>query len=115
MLGGNFVEKFSKKELKEQYKNREIIGGVYRIKCNGNGRTWIKSTKNMAGQKNRIEFSISTNSCPEPDMSVEWEQYGAKAFSFVILEEIKRGETQTEHEFTNDINLLCDIWIEKQQ
>lgn len=109
------MEKFSKRELKEQYKNRAVIGGVYCIKCNGNGRTWIKSTKNMTGQKNRIEFSISANSCPEPDMFREWEQYGAESFSFIILEEIKKGETQTEREFTNDINLLYDMWIEKQQ
>lgn len=115
MLGGVVLKNISKKELKEQYKNRAVMGGIYCIKCNGNSRMWIKSTKNMTGQKNRLEFSISTNSCPEPDMLAEWNQYGAKSFSFVVLEEMKKGETQTEREFSNDIDLLLEMWIEKQQ
>lgn len=109
------MEKLSKKELKENYKNRIMIGGVYCIKCNGNGRLWIKSTKDMMGQKNKFEFSASTNSCPEPRMYKEWKQYGAKSFSFVILEELKKGETQTEHEFADDIDMLLEMWMEKKQ
>ncbi len=109
------MEKLSKKELKEQYKNRTVTGGVYCIKCDDNGHMWMKSTKDLEGQKNRLAFSISTNSCPEPDMLTEWNQYGANSFSFVVLEDMKKGETQTEREFTNDIELLLEMWIEKQQ
>jgi len=109
------LEKLSKKELKEQYKNRIVIGGVYSITCNGNGRMWIKSTKNLEGQKNRFDFSISINFCPDASMYAEWNQYGAKSFSFTILEEIKKGETQTEQEFSDDIDVLYEMWFEKQQ
>ncbi len=109
------MEKLSKKELKEHYKNREVIGGVYCIKCSGNGRMWIKAAKDLAGVKNRFEFSVSINSCLEAGMLAEWNQYGASSFSFVILEEIKKGETQTDREFTDDIDVLLEIWIEKQQ
>jgi hypothetical protein len=109
-----FMENNTKKQLKEQYKNREVIGGVYGVKCEGNGRMWIKSTKNMTGQKNRLAFSIAANSCPEPGMLAEWNQYGAKSFSFVILEQIKKKEVQTEREFSNDIELLLEMWMEKQ-
>lgn len=109
------MEKLIKKKLKEQYKNRTVTGGVFCIKCNGNGRMWIKFTKDMEGQKNRLAFSISTNSCPEPSMLDEWNLYGARSFSFVVLEDMKKGEMQTEGEFTNDIELLLEMWIEKQQ
>ncbi|SHO45085.1 GIY-YIG nuclease family protein [Anaerocolumna xylanovorans] len=109
------MENFSKKEIKEQYKNRIVIGGVYCIKCNGNGRTWIKSTKDITGQINKLNFFVSTNSCPEPGMYSEWNQYGANSFSFTILEEIKKGETQTDREFAEDICVLYDMWMEKQQ
>ena len=109
------MEKLSKKELKENYKNRTVIGGVYCIKCNGNGYMWIKSTTDMAGQKNKFEFSISTHSCLEPRMYKEWEQYGAEAFSFVILEEIKKGEIQTEQEFADDVDTLLEMWMEKEE
>jgi len=109
------VEKLSKKELQEKYKNRIVIGGVFCIKCDGNDRKWYKSTKDMAGQINKFEFLISTNLCPEPGMSTEWNLYGAKSFSLEIIEEIKKGETQTDREFIEDIDLLFKMWSEKQQ
>lgn len=108
------MDKLSKKELKEQYKNRTVIGGVYCIKCNSNNRQLIKSTMDMTGQKNRFDFSVSVNSCLEPSMRLEWAQYGAESFSFQILEEIKKGETQTEKQFANDVEALLEIWIEKK-
>jgi hypothetical protein len=109
------MEQFSKKERKEQYKSRVVTGGVYCIKCDGNGRSWIKSTKDLAGQKNRFEFFVSTDYCPEPGMSFEWKQYGANSFSFTVLEKIDKGATQTDREFTEDIRTLYDLWMEKQQ
>lgn len=109
------MEKVSKKELKERYKNRTIIGGVYRIQCSGNGRIWIKSTKDIAGQKNRFTFSISINSCPDISMNEEWKMYGANTFSFDILEEINKGDLQTDQEFSDDLGVLLEIWLEKHR
>ncbi|MGF7143449.1 hypothetical protein HNQ56_001872 [Anaerotaenia torta] len=108
------MEQFSKKDRKEQYKTRLVTGGVYCIECSGNGRKWIKSTQDLAGQKNKFEFFVSTNLCPEPGMNSEWKQYGANSFSFTILEEINKGETQTDQEFAEDIHTLYDMWLEKQ-
>ncbi|WP_313133900.1 GIY-YIG nuclease family protein [Anaerocolumna sp.] len=108
------MEKLSRKELKEQYKNRVVIGGVYSIKCDATGRTWIKSTKDMESAKRRFEFMIETNMCPEMSMNPEWNQYGSKTFSFAVLEELKKGETQTEREFSDDIDALLEMWIENQ-
>ncbi len=108
------MEKLSKKEIKEQYKNRAVIGGVYSITCTGSGRRWIKSTKDLAGQKNKFEFFTSTNLCPEPGMSVDWKQYGAEAFSFDILEQLEKGESQTDKEFADDIRTMYDMFLEKK-
>jgi hypothetical protein len=108
------MEKPSKRELKENYKNRKVTGGIYCIKCDGNGRVWMKTAKDMAGHKNKFEFFVSTNTCPEPGMFKEWRQYGAKSFSFDILEEINKGETQTDREFSDDIDVLYQLWLDKQ-
>lgn len=109
------MEKHSKKELREQYKNRVVIGGVYCIKCKDNGKIWIRPTKDIKGSKNRFEFSVSINSSPENCMLKEWRHYGAKAFSFEVLEEIKKKETQTEEEFSEDVDVLLEMWLEKQE
>lgn len=113
MDGGNQMESLSKKALKEQYKNRALIGGVYCVKCNGHSNYWTRATMDMQGSKNRFLFSVSNNSCPEPCMMEAWKQFGASAFSFEILEEMQKKETQTELEFSEDVNTLLEIWTEK--
>lgn len=104
-----------RKVLKDAYKDKALIGGVYCIACSGNHRTWIKSTRNMAGQQNKFAFSTSINSCPEPGMRSEWVQYGAHSFSFTVLETLVKKETQTEQEFADDIGVLLEMWMEKHQ
>lgn len=104
-----------RKELKNAYKQKAAVGGIYRIQCNGNGRAWVKSTTNLAGQQNKFAFSVSTNSCPEPAMRAEWTNYGLQSFSFDVLEVLNRKETQTEREFLEDIQALHKIWLERQR
>ena len=101
-----------KRELKNGYKEKAVVGGIYRIQCNGNHRAWLKSTRNLSGQQNKFEFSLSINSCPEPGMRAEWVQYGAQSFSFTILEQIQKKETQTDQEFSEDIQILLNMWME---
>ncbi len=107
------MDKQSRRELKEQYKNRARIGGVYCIRCNANEEQWIRTTMDMQGSKNRFLFSLSMDSYPEQCMAKAWNEYGKAAFSFEVLEELKMSETQTEQEFLEDINTLLEIWNEK--
>ncbi len=107
------VEKLSRKALKEQYKNRVIIGGVYRIKCKSLNNCWLRATTDMQGIRNRFLHSVTMNSSPEICMMKAWDQFGASDFSFEVIEEIQKKETQTEREFTNDVNTLLELWTEK--
>jgi len=108
------VEKLNKKELRDNYKNRTVTGGIYCIKCNGNGQEWLRSTRDIIGNKNRFDFFVSTDSCPEPGMLKEWKLYGGKSFQLIILEEMKKTDKQTEAEFAEDMALLLEMWLEKQ-
>ena len=111
--GDQSMGKPSKNDLKEQYNNRVIIGGVYCVKCSGTDIFWLRATTDMQGSKNRFAFSVSTNSCPEMGMVETWKQFGATAFSFEILEKIEKKEMQTTREFSDDVNTLLELLIEK--
>lgn len=109
------MNKDKRKELQNAYKNRNLTGGVYCIKCSGNQRTWIRSAVDLEGAKNRVMFSLKMKGSPEPSMSRECAEYGYESFSFIVLEELKKEETQTEQEFADDIAALLEIWTEKYE
>jgi hypothetical protein len=113
--GENKMDKTSRKALKEQYHNRKVIGGVYCIKCSGKTDVWFRATTDIQGAKNRFQFSVSTDSCPEICMMAAWKESGASGFSFEIIEEIEKKETQTEREFYDDVNTLLELWLEKNR
>jgi len=108
------MENISRKALKEQYKSRVVIGGVYRIKCSGIRAKWLRATTDMKGAANRYQFLFTSGTCPEPCMAEAWKQYGPSSFSFEVMEELQKKETQTDREFSDDVNTLLELWLEKQ-
>lgn len=104
-----------RKALRDAYKSKPVIGGVCCIRCSGNGRVCIQSTRNIEGLRHRFDFAISMETAPDPTLRGEWEQYGASSFSFSVLDEITKKEGQTDREFADDIDALYEIWLEKSQ
>lgn len=107
------MEQAAKKDLQEQYKNRMVVGGVYCVKCSGTGDAWLRATADMKGAKNRFAFSVATGTCTDARMAEAWKKCGAASFSFEVLEEMKKGEAQTNDEFADDVNTLLELWTDK--
>lgn len=103
----------SKKELQAQYKEREVVGGVYIIRNTLNNKILLKAEANLQGSKNRFEFSQKTGSCVDMKLQNDWNKDGGEHFVFEVLEELKKGETQTSKEFKADIDVLKEIWLDK--
>jgi len=102
-----------KKELQAQYKEREMTGGVYLIRNTLNNKLLLDAAIDLAGSRNRFEFSKKTGSCVYLKLQKDWAEQGNSQFVFEALEELKKGETQTQAEFENDIKLLKEMWREK--
>jgi len=103
----------TKKELVTQYKEREIIGGIYAIKNTLNDKLLFCAATDLHVKKNRFEFSQQTGSCIDLKLQSDWNKQGGEQFVFEVFEEIKKGETQTEEEFKADIDVLKEIWLDK--
>jgi len=107
------VEKLEKKELIAAYKGRKEIGGICVIKNTINGKMLLLSAPDLQGYKNRFNFSQQTGSCVNIKLQEDWGNFGAQAFTFDILEELEKKETQSPKEFKEDLKTLMELWHEK--
>ncbi|TCS93300.1 GIY-YIG nuclease family protein [Hazenella coriacea] len=103
-----------KKELKQQFKETSVQAGIYQIKNTINNKILVGSTKNFK-TLNGIKFMLETNRyTPNKELQKEWNQYGKDAFTFDILEKLKKKDDP----YFNEKEALSEIeekWLEKLQ
>jgi hypothetical protein len=103
----------TKKELQAEYKERKIIGGVFAVKNTLTGKMLLDSSADMRGSINRFEFSKKTGSCMSMKLQKDWKPTDAPPFIIEVLEELEKGNNQTDAEFKSDLLTLKEIWLEK--
>lgn len=102
-----------RKELREQYKARKVIGGIYRILNTVNGRFFLQSTTDMQAARNRFQGVNRSDVCTLPPLQRDWREFGAAAFVFEELDWLEKGAEQTDAEFKEDIKALLELWEDK--
>ena len=103
----------SRKQIIEQYKQRQVIGGVFQIRNTNTGKIYVDASVDLAGSQNRFAFAQSTGSAIVYKLQRDWAAQGADTFTFEILEEISKDENQSDAEFKADVKALKEIWLEK--
>ena len=102
-----------KKELKLQYKEIKVEAGVFQIKNNRNGKLFIGSTRNFK-TLNGLKFMLEMNTHNNKQLQDEYNQYGKDAFTFEILEKLKKKDTP----YFNEKEALSELetkWLEELQ
>lgn len=105
-MGGN-------KNMKEEYKLRGMIGGVGAVRNSDCGKMLIESAIDIATKRNRFEFAKASGICIYPKLQADWKKLGPAAFSYEVLEELIKPEDTSQRQFSQDIKLLEQIWLEK--
>ena len=103
----------TRKELKTEYKERRVIGGIYAVRNTVNGKLLLGAVTDLRVCVNRFEFALKTGSCVDPKLQKDWDAQSGVGFVFEVLEELQKGETQTEDQYKADIKLLREMWLEK--
>ncbi len=106
-------ENKTKKELKLQYKERTITGGVFAIRNTVNNRLLLDATTDLQGSKNRFDFTKMTGSGLHLKIQKDWTAQKGEGFVFEVLEELEKDPVQTQQEFEADIQVLKELWGEK--
>ena len=107
------MDKATRKEMQSQYREREIIGGVYSVRNTADNKQYIAADTDLRGSKNRFDFAQQTGSCVYLKLQNDWTEQNRKNFIFEVLEELKKGEDQSLSEFKDDIEVMKQIWLEK--
>lgn len=104
-----------KKKAIQAYKDREEVGGLYRIAHPAKGwQSALAATPNLAGMRNRLEFAKKTNTRFDKLLEGVWEEYGPEGFEFVEVERLaKKPETSTA-DFREELAELLALWQEKE-
>jgi len=100
----------SRKKLVNEYKQRKLRGGIYKITNRLNKMYLLGRAHDIKARQNRFDFSVSTGSCIHPKLRGDWKEFGGKVFTFEILETIETKEGRSQDEFTDDLKTLEEIW-----
>jgi len=70
------------------------------------------SSLNLEGRLNRHKFQLSTGLHPNGKLQKDWNEFGAEAFVFEILELVKVKD-DPDFNLEDELTLLEQIWTEK--
>ncbi|MCL1948508.1 MAG: GIY-YIG nuclease family protein [Turicibacter sp.] len=107
------MEKQTKKEITAQYKERDIIGGVYLIRNLESGKLFLDVDTNIGAIQNRFNFAVRTNTCVQMKLQKDWNAQKGQGFEFEVLETLEKDNGQSTQEFKADLAVLKEIWQEK--
>lgn len=102
-----------RKELQQQAKEIKVEAGVYQIKNTRNGKVMVESTRDLKTMQGR-RFALELNSHPNKTLQREWNEFGADAFTFEVLEVLKKPETG----YFDEVGALKKLkrkWLEQLQ
>lgn len=102
-----------KRELLRHYKDNPPAAGVYAIRCAAAGLTAVNASMNVEGAINRDRFQLRLKGHPDKRLQQAWNGHGESAFSFDIIDLLKRKPDSTEAQQREDLTALRAMWREE--
>jgi hypothetical protein len=65
-----------KKTLTNEYKQRKVIGGIYRVTNTRSGKYILDYTTNLQAKQNAFDFMTSSGSCLDYRLRNDLEEFG---------------------------------------
>ncbi len=104
----------NKRELIKQYKQNPPEMGIFRIKNKINGKILIGKAKNITGKLNSVKFQLKNGSYFIKELQEDYNNSGEENFIFEKADILKPKE-DIAYDYTEDLELLEEMWLEKLQ
>jgi hypothetical protein len=74
------------------YKERKTAAGIYTVRCIATGAQWVGGSLNLNAAHTSLWFQLRMKSHTYRDLQAAWNEHGAEAFTFAVLEQLKDDE-----------------------
>lgn len=101
-----------KQELKRAYKENPPAAGVYRILNTANGKLFLGSARDLRGKLNGQRFQLERGAHPNEALQADWNAFGAAAFTFEVIDELKPAVNETTVDL-EELAALEALWLDK--
>lgn len=103
-----------RKTLIREYKENPPPAGIFRITNTANGKILIGKGINVQGKMNsnltQLQFKAHRNKALQED----WNRYGAKMFTFEVLDYLERDAAHPERQ-SEELSALEELWLDRLQ
>ena len=109
------TDRQKRKDMLDAFKRSRPEAGVYRIVNRENGRMLLDSSVNLAGTRNRFEFTVSTDTplgLAAP-LREEAREFGLGVFEFEVLDVLDVTPEMSAGEIEADLATLEQLWRER--
>ncbi|MCU0647480.1 MAG: GIY-YIG nuclease family protein [Gemmatimonadaceae bacterium] len=101
-----------RKALMHAYKETPRPAGIFRVRHLASGRSLVGATLDVRGMLNRQRFQLVHGSHPDIALQGDWDTFGASAFAFDVLDELK-PQQEGEHDPATELRVLQALWAEQ--
>jgi hypothetical protein len=93
------------------YKERKVVSGVYAVRCEASGETWVGHWSNIETIQTRLWFTLRQGTHPRKELVEAWHRYGEAQFTFEVLERLE--DEPSSYTRDSDLKDLASHWREK--
>jgi biotin operon repressor len=109
---GQVNDMATRAEIKRNFKEAPKEAGIFQIKNSVTGRVYLGSSLNLHGPLNKHRFTLKYGSHDVPALQKDYNELGANAFRFEILECVKPSD-EPDFRVEDELTKLEQVWIEK--
>ena len=107
------MDKQTKKQMVAEYMQRKPDMGVFMIRSKSENKCHVEAAKDFRSKMNGSLVKLEAGSHPNLELQQDWTARGKEQFDMCILEKLEPKKEEENKDYTQDLNLLKELWMEK--
>lgn len=87
------MDKQRRRDITQAYKDRKVPVGIFSLRCDATGETWLGASRNLDGAANGALFGLRMGSGRNRDLQAAWTAHGEGAFTYGVVETLEADMT----------------------